>query len=204
MSGRLVHPTRERDRAGGPRSGCYGHPMGLADDLDYRIGDPTRLHRCVRSVAATPLGARALAHTLPMMDRAAARLTGGRTTAVELLAGLPLLGLTTTGRRSGQPRYAPLVAIPFRDSLALLGTNFGQASTPTWVLNLEAEPRATVTHREVTLAVVARPADEPEREEVLTTAAEVYVGYPKYLRRITGRRVRVFVLERPTTSAGPG
>ncbi len=174
--------------------------MGLAADLDYRIGDPTRWQRSVRVVASTSLGARALAHTLPAMDRAVARLSGGRTTAVELLAGLPLLGLTTTGRRSGQPRYAPLIAIPFRDSLAVVGTNFGQASTPTWALNLEAEPRARVTHGDRTVAVVARPADEAEREEVLATAAEVYLGYPTYLRRITGRRVRVFVLEPAATS----
>lgn len=173
--------------------------MGLAADLDYRIGDPTRLQRSVRAVASTAPGARALAHTLPVMDRAVARLSGGRTTAVELLAGLPLLGLTTTGRRSGEPRYAHLVAIPFRDSLALLGTNFGQASTPTWALNLEADPRATVAHGHLTVPVVARPADEAERAEILATAAEVYIGYPKYLRRITGRRVRVFVLEPAAT-----
>ncbi len=174
--------------------------MGLAADLGYRIGDPTRLHRSVRAVASTSLGARALAHTLPAMDRAVARLSGRRTTAVELLAGLPLLGLTTTGRRSGQPRYAPLIAVPFHDSLAVIGTNFGQTSTPTWALNLEAEPRAEVRHGGVTLAVVARPADEAERGEILARAGEVYIGYPKYLRRITGRRVRVFVLERPATS----
>ncbi len=173
--------------------------MGLAADLGYRMGDPTWLHRSVRGVASTSLGARALAHSLPGMDRAVGWLSGGRTTAVELLAGLPLLGLTTTGRRSGQPRYAPLIAIPFRDSLAVVGTNFGQPGTPTWALNLEADPRATVTHRGVTLAVVARPADERERAEILARAGEVYLGYPKYLRRITGRRVRVFVLERPGT-----
>ncbi|MFL6170114.1 MAG: nitroreductase family deazaflavin-dependent oxidoreductase [Ornithinibacter sp.] len=174
--------------------------MGLTAELGYHIGDPTLLHRSVRAVASTSLGARALAHTLPAMDRAVARLSAGRTTAVELLAGLPLLELTTTGRRSGQPRYAPLVAVPFRDSLALLGTNFGQAGTPTWVLNLEDDPRATVAHGQVTLEVVARPADAAEREEILAEAGRVYIGYPKYLRRITGRRVRVFVLERPAAS----
>jgi len=179
---------------------CYRRAMGLAADLGYRIGEPTVLHRSVRAVASTALGARVLAHTLPMLDRAVARVSGGRTTAVELLAGLPLLGLTSTGRRSGQPRYAPLIAVPFRDSLAVLGTNFGQASTPTWALNLEAEPRAEVTHGDVTLTVVARRADEAERAEILARAGEVYIGYPKYLQRITGREVRVFVLERPATS----
>ncbi len=174
--------------------------MGVAADLGYRIGDPTVLHRSVRAVASTALGARLLAHMLPMLDRAVGQVSGGRTTAVELLAGLPLLGLTSTGRRTGQQRYTPLIAVPFRDTLAVLGTNFGQSSTPTWVLNLEAQPRAEVTHGDVTLAVVARPADEEERAEILARAGEVYIGYPKYLRRITGRVVRVFVLERPATS----
>jgi deazaflavin-dependent oxidoreductase (nitroreductase family) len=173
--------------------------VGLAADLAYHLRDPSRMQRSVRLVASTRLGARALSHTLPAMDRAVARLSGGRTTAVQLLAGLPVLGLTTTGRRSGRPRYAPLIAVPFRDALALIGTNFGQSSTPTWVLNLEADPRARATHRDVTLEVVARAADESERGEILVEAAEVYVGYPKYLQWITGRQVRVFVLERPST-----
>ena len=30
---------------------------------------------------------------------------------------------------------------------------------------------------------------------MLATAATIYVGYPKYLTRISGRTVRIFVLE---------
>lgn len=187
-----------------PRTGragpCYGRAVGLGADLDYRLRDPNLVQRSVRALASTRLGGRALSHSLPTMDRTVAKLSGGRTTAVELLAGLPVLGLTTTGRRSGQPRYSPLIAVPFSDALAVLGTNFGQPSTPTWALNLEADPRATLTHRDVTVAVVARAADESEREAILVTAAEVYLGYPKYLQRITGRQVRVFVLERPPST----
>lgn len=175
--------------------------MDLAADLGYRLREPSILHRGVRSVASTRVGARTLSHLLPAMDRAVARATGGRTTAAELLAGLPVLVLTTTGRRSGVPRHSQLIAVPFRDTLALVGTNFGQSSTPTWALNLEAEPRATVSLRDVTLPVVARAADEGERREILATAPGVYAGYPKYLQRITGRSVRVFVLE-PAESPG--
>jgi deazaflavin-dependent oxidoreductase (nitroreductase family) len=63
------------------------------------------------------------------------------------------------------------------------------------VLNLEAEPRATVTHHGVTRAVVARPASDREREQVLAAAATVYGGYLKYQQRITGRTLRIFLLE---------
>ncbi len=94
----------------------------------------------------------------PTMDRIVSRVSGGRTSVPRLMAGLPVLVLTTTGRRSGQPRASHLIAVPFADTLALIGTNFGQPHTPAWVLNLEAQPRAAVTYRGVTRDVVARPA----------------------------------------------
>ena len=86
------------------------------------------------------------------------RVERGRTSAPAVLAGLPVLDLTTTGRKSGAPRTTHLISVPVGDTLALLGTNFGQGATPAWVLNLEAEPRASVTYKGRTLEVVARPA----------------------------------------------
>jgi deazaflavin-dependent oxidoreductase (nitroreductase family) len=172
--------------------------MGLASDLGYALPPPTTLQRTVRVVASSRPGSWVLARTLPALDRAVARRTRGRTTLVEGLAGLPVLVVTTTGRRSGRPRPAQLVGIRVGDDLALVGTNFGQRSTPTWVLNLEADPRASVTHRAVTVPVVARAATQAERADVLARAAEAYAGYAKYLDRISGRRVRVLVLERAT------
>jgi deazaflavin-dependent oxidoreductase (nitroreductase family) len=112
-----------------------------------------------------------------------------------VLAGLPVLDLTTTGRRSGRPRTSHLISIPVGEDLAVLGTNFGQPATPAWVLNLEADPRATVTHRGRTLPVTARPATDAERAAVMERSRGIYGGYEKYEQRISGRQVRVFVLE---------
>ncbi len=175
--------------------------MGLADDLSYAIPRPNALHRSVRAVAASRPGAWVLARSAPALDRATSRLTRGRTTLSGALSGLPTLVVTTTGRRSGQARDAQLLGIPSGEAIAVVGTNFGQAHTPAWVLNLEADPRATVTYRGRTLDVLAREALEAERVEVLARAAEVYLGYPRYLRRIAGRRVRVIVLERASAAA---
>jgi deazaflavin-dependent oxidoreductase (nitroreductase family) len=111
------------------------------------------------------------------------------------LLWFPAALLTTTGRKSGLRRTSHLIAVPYEDTLALLGTNFGQPSTPAWVLNLEAEPRASVAHEATSIEVVARPATETERSQVLARAATVYGGYAKYLGRISGRQVRIFVLE---------
>ena len=127
------------------------------------------------------------------------RISRGRTSAPALLAGLPVLEVTTTGRRSGQRRTSHLIAIPVGDCLALLGTNFGQARTPAWVLNLEPDPRATVSYRARSLEVVARAAAADEADEVMRRADGLYPGYRRYRERITGRRVRIFVLDAVVT-----
>ena len=67
------------------------------------------------------------------IDRPLHRWTGGRLTAPGLLAGLPVIMVTTTGARSGLARTMPLAGIPVADDLAVVGSNFAQARTPAWV-----------------------------------------------------------------------
>jgi deazaflavin-dependent oxidoreductase (nitroreductase family) len=169
--------------------------MGLASELGYTFARPRLLHRLVQRFAATTAGGWVFSRTLRHLDDVVKRISGGRTSAPALLAGLPVLEVTTTGRRSGQPRTSHLIAVPVRDELALLGTNFGQASTPAWVLNLEADARATVSYRHRSLDVAARAATAAEADEVMRSADGIYPGYRRYRERITGRRVRIFVLE---------
>jgi deazaflavin-dependent oxidoreductase (nitroreductase family) len=170
--------------------------VGLAQDLGYFHRSPNGIQRSLRWVGATRLGAKTFSHTLRRADSAIGRLTGGRHSAPSLLTGLAVLTLTTTGRRSGAPRTSHLIATPHRDTLALIGTNFGQPSTPGWVLNLEADPRAVVTHRGVSRDVVARAATDAEADEVFVRAASFYPGYTRYRERIGARRrIRVVVLE---------
>ena len=169
--------------------------MGVATDLGYRFREPNAAQGLVQKFATTKPGAWMFAHTARHLDDLVGRLSRGRTSAPEILAGLPVVDVTTTGRKSGLPRTSHLIAVPYADTLALLGTNFGQRSTPAWVLNLEADPRASITHHNTTVQVVARPATEAEHAGVLESSAQVYGGYLKYQQRITGRRVRIFLLE---------
>jgi deazaflavin-dependent oxidoreductase (nitroreductase family) len=170
--------------------------VGLAEDLNYAIPAPNPLQRSVQAIVSTRPGAWVLSKTLPAMDRTVARLTAGRSSVSELGAGLPIVVLTTTGRKSGLPRNSQLIAIPFGEALAVIGTNYGTASTPAWVLNLEADPRATLAHEATAVDVAARAATEAERVQILARSATIYGGYAKYLSRISGRQVRIFVLER--------
>jgi deazaflavin-dependent oxidoreductase (nitroreductase family) len=169
--------------------------MGLASELSYAYARPNLFHRAMQAFASTRPGAWLFSKTLARMDRVLSKLSNGRITVPALMARLPVLVLTSTGRKTGQPRQTHLIAVPFLDTLALLGTNFGQASTPTWVLNLEADPRAAVTHRGITREVVARRATEAERAQILANSATAYGGYAKYRQRVTHRKLRIFVLE---------
>jgi deazaflavin-dependent oxidoreductase (nitroreductase family) len=168
--------------------------MGVRAALGYEFRRPNPFQRANQILASTRGGAWFFSKTVQALDGAVTRLSRGRTTATEVLAGLPVLRVTTTGRRSGQPRTAPLIAVPIDDDLALLGTNFGGPSTPAWVHNLEADPHARVAYRDRELAVVARPATDDEVERVFANGRGVYGGYEKYRERVTDRRIRVFVL----------
>ncbi len=170
--------------------------MGLADELGYNHRTANPVQGALRWFAGTPVGGWLFSRTLRHLDNAIARASKGRHSAPGLLVGLAVLDVTTTGRRSGQRRTSHLIAAPYADTLALLGTNFGQGSTPAWVHNLEADPRATVTYRGTSREVVARAATDGEADEIFVRASEFYVGYRHYRQRIgERRRIRVFVLE---------
>jgi deazaflavin-dependent oxidoreductase (nitroreductase family) len=167
----------------------------LAAELGYAHRPDNVLRRVVKAFGASRPGAWVFARLLRHLDDLIGRVSRGRTSAPQLLAGLAVLDLTTTGRKSGQPRTSHLIGFPMGESIALLGTNFGQESTPAWVFNLEADPHAVVSYRDRSLDVVARPATEAELEQVVAEAARRYVGYAKYRQRIgTRRRLRVFML----------
>lgn len=172
---------------------------GLAGELGYEHRPGNLVQRAFREFGGTRVGASAFSLVLRHADDLIGRLTHGRHSAPSLFSGISVLQVTTTGRRSGRPRTSHLIATPYDRTLALIGTNFGQPATPAWVLNLEADPHAVVSHRGVSREVVARPAAPSEVDEVFARSAAFYPGYGRYRRRLAGRRqVRVFVLEPDT------
>lgn len=106
----------------------------------------------------------------------------------------PILLLTTTGRRSGERRTAPLLYMRDRDRFVVIGSNAGNRSTPAWALNLEAQPRAQVQVGARSCDVHARVAVGEERLELWRRMNESYAGFDEYAAR-TSREINVFVLE---------
>jgi deazaflavin-dependent oxidoreductase (nitroreductase family) len=169
--------------------------MGLQDRLGFRLRRANRLQRLMQRVASTRAGSWVFQRTLYRLDRPLYRWTAGRVTVPGLVAGLPVVLLTTTGARTGQARTMPLAGIPVGEDLAVIGSNYAQRRTPGWVHNLEAEPRATVTWHDAEVPVRARATTPEETEQVWDAASQLYSGFAAYRHRITHRPVRVFVLE---------
>lgn len=106
----------------------------------------------------------------------------------------PVLLLTTTGRRSGQPRTAPVVYLRDGERFIVIGSNAGNASAPAWALNLRANPDAQVEAYGEKVAVRARVTEGEERAELWRRMNEQYAGFDDYRAR-TGRDIAVFALE---------
>jgi deazaflavin-dependent oxidoreductase (nitroreductase family) len=129
------------------------------------------------------------------MDKALFEMSNGGMTVASVLAGLPVIMVTTTGAKSGLARHTPLVGIPVDEDLAVIGSNYGQGPTPGWVYNLEADPTATVAYKERSVRVAARRADQTAADYAFSRASAVYAGYAGYRERAGHREIRVFVLE---------
>jgi deazaflavin-dependent oxidoreductase (nitroreductase family) len=120
------------------------------------------------------------------------RLSGGRLMAN--VARAPVLLLTTTGRKSGRPRTAPVCYLRDGERLVVIGSNAGNPHPPAWALNLMAHPEAEVEIRKERRPVAARIAEGDEREDLWRRMNRLYNGFDDYKKR-TDRDIKVFVLE---------
>jgi len=119
------------------------------------------------------------------------RLTRGR--LLGRVAGMPVLLLTTTGRRSGRLRTTPLTYFESGADLVIVASNGGEDSPPAWWLNLQDNPRATVTIGTRSERVTARAADDDEYARLWPTITSTHAGYATYARRTT-RPIPVILL----------
>lgn len=134
--------------------------------------------------------------------RALIRLTRGR--RGWSLGTMPALELTTTGRRTGQPRTTMLTA-PLRlgDAYVVVASRGGDDRHPAWFLNLRAEPRVRVAvGGGPALPYRARVMPDDERARWWPIVTSRYANYARYQQR-TGRVIPLVVLE-PVAEGGSG
>jgi deazaflavin-dependent oxidoreductase (nitroreductase family) len=135
------------------------------------------------------LGYRALNAT----HNALYRLTGGKVGG--RFGKAPVLLLTTTGRKSGKQRTAPLLYLADGDDLVLVASKGGAPSHPAWFANLQAQPEVEVRVGSRRERRRARVADGEERKRLWTRVVEIYPAYDTYQTKTT-REIPVVVLER--------
>ena len=101
--------------------------------------------------------------------------------------GMPVLQLTTTGRKSGEPRKVMLTSpLQLGDTLAIVASRGGDDRHPAWFLNLRDHPAVTVTMNGKSRPMQARIATPEEKAELwprLTADHKNYAGYQSKTQR---------------------
>lgn len=109
--------------------------------------------------------------------------------------GTTVLILTTTGRRSGEPRSTPLIYGKRGEDHVVVASKGGAEEHPAWYLNLSEAPEVTIQVRGDRFKARARTATAEEKPELWTMMAERWPAYDEYQLK-TNRDIPVVVLER--------
>ena len=120
------------------------------------------------------------------------RLSGGRL-AGRFPGGAPVLLLTTIGRKSGQPKTAPLLYLQDGDDYVVVASKGGMSQHPLWFKNLEANPRVEVEVGSRKIEATARQATHEEKAALWPKLVGMYSSYADYQARTT-RDIPVVIL----------
>jgi deazaflavin-dependent oxidoreductase (nitroreductase family) len=113
-----------------------------------------------------------------------------------MFAGAPLVVLTTTGAKSGQPRETPVAHTrDDRGNVVVIASKGGAPANPDWFRNMEANPLVTVELPGEKYQARARVAQGDERRRLFDAQAAVMPTFKEYEQK-TAREIPVVVLER--------
>jgi deazaflavin-dependent oxidoreductase (nitroreductase family) len=109
--------------------------------------------------------------------------------------GTHTLILTTTGRRSGEPRSTPLIYGRHGDDYLVVASKGGAPADPAWYRNLVEHPDVIVQVKGDRFAAKARTASPQEKPALWSTMTAEWPAYDEYQTK-TDREIPVVVLER--------
>ncbi|MFN7955239.1 MAG: nitroreductase family deazaflavin-dependent oxidoreductase [bacterium] len=109
------------------------------------------------------------------------------------LGGIPMILLTTTGRKSGELRTTPLLSMRDGERFVVVASNAGSDKPPAWWLNLKNKPDATVRHGRKSFAMKAADATPEEAAALWPRLEAMYPGYVDY-KKGTTREIPIVIL----------
>jgi deazaflavin-dependent oxidoreductase (nitroreductase family) len=121
------------------------------------------------------------------------RANGGKVGG--MFEGAPMMLLTTTGAKSGQPRIAPLVYTTDGDRIVIIASKGGAPTHPDWYHNIAANPEVTVEVGGETYTGRADVAQEPERTRLYKAQADLMPQFHEYQKN-TERTIPVVTITR--------
>ena len=108
---------------------------------------------------------------------------------------MPVLELTTIGRKSGEPRSC-LLTSPLQESgeIVIVASRGGDDHHPAWYLNLLETPQVQVSYKGAPHKIMtARTANAQERARMWPVVAGAYKGYAGYQEK-TSREIPLVIL----------
>lgn len=109
--------------------------------------------------------------------------------------GVPTLLLTTTGRRSGQPRTTPLIYAKDGDRYVVVASYGGAPKHPDWYVNLHEKPDLEVQVKADRFQAKAHTAEGDEKARLWKIMAAIWPAYDNYQAK-TSREIPIVILER--------
>lgn len=127
------------------------------------------------------------------------KLSGGRLgNTWRIGAGLkkpaPVCLLTTIGRKSGEPRTAPLLYLREGERFVVVASQGGLPKHPAWYLNLRDDPQVTIQVGRDRFDLVAHTADDAERAALWPKLVDLYADFDTYAAW-TDRAIPVVICE---------
>ncbi len=108
----------------------------------------------------------------------------------------PVVSLTTTGAKSGQPRTTPLAYSRDGEHLVVLASAGGAPTHPAWYHNLVAHPSVTVEVGAETFPARATVVEGAERDRLYAQHARVLGFAEADYRQKTARQIPIVILTR--------
>ncbi|MGE5696952.1 MAG: nitroreductase family deazaflavin-dependent oxidoreductase [Candidatus Sericytochromatia bacterium] len=120
------------------------------------------------------------------------KATGGK--AGGTFKKAPVALLTTTGRKTGEPRVSPLLYMRDGNRVVVVASRGGSERNPLWYLNLKADPKVTVQIKDEVLHLTARDATDEERATLWPRLVEMYPDFDDY-QSWTERKIPIVICE---------